>query len=122
AGTAARAVRGAQRAFAPDVAMLATSLGELSSLPLPREGDAASHRRALEVYVAGRFGPMIADEKVWHSPIITLSMGRLRPLAERALADHPHVSPDELAAATSALGSFLQGPERRAGGPLRGGG
>src|SRR4029453_18873977 len=119
AGTAARAVRGAQRAIAPDVAMLATSLGELSSLPLPREGDAAGHRGALQVYVAGRFGPMIADEKVWHSPIITLSMGRLRPLAERALADHPHVSPDELAAATSALGSFLQGQERAARSPWR---
>jgi hypothetical protein len=109
----------AQRAITPDVAMLATSLGELSSLSLPREGDAASHRAALEVYVAGRFGPMIADQKVWHSPIITLSMGRLRPLAERALADHPHVSPDELTAATSALGSFLQGQERAARSPWR---
>jgi len=116
---AALTVTAAQRAIAPDVAMLATSLGELSSLPLPREGDAASHRGALQVYVAGRFGPMIADEKVWHSPIITLSMGRLRPLAERALADHPHVSPDELTAATSALGSFLQGQERAARSPWR---
>ena len=52
-------------------------------------------------------------------------MGSLRPLAERALADHPHVSPDELAEATAALRPLLQAQERfaqnmRTGAPFLG--
>ena len=109
----------AQRAITPDIAALSVSLGELASRPLPRAGDAPDDRAALEVYIAGRFSPMMTDETVWHSPIMTLGIGRLRPLAERVLADHPHVSTDELTAATSALGSFLPSQERAARSPVR---
>jgi uncharacterized RDD family membrane protein YckC len=109
----------AQRAVAPDVAALSTSLRELASLPEPRDSDAARRRTALEVYIAGHFGALIADEKDWHSPIVTLSMGRFRRLAERVLADHPHVTPDELTAAVSVLGPFVQSQERAMRGPTR---
>jgi eukaryotic-like serine/threonine-protein kinase len=108
----------AQQAITPDVAVLSVSLRELMSLPSQRVGDAARYRSALEVSIADRVAPMVADERAWHSPIVTLSMGRFRRLAEQILADHPHVSPDERAAATSALGSFLERQERAARSPL----
>ena len=99
--------------MSPDFFDLQASLTRLSSLPREGDSDAARQRAALEVYIAGRFGPMMADDKTWQSPMMVVGpSGPLRPLAERALANHPHVSPDELAEATSALGPLLQAQER----------
>ena len=117
------------RIMPPDFSNLQASLYNLARLSsLPREGDsaAARQRAALEVYIAGRFGPTVADEKTWQNPMMVAGpMGSLRPLAERALADHPHVSPDELAEATAALRPLLQAQERfaqdlRTGAPFLG--
>ena len=69
AAFAALTIPTTQRSTASEVAALSASLGELSSLPVQRAGETSSHRTALEVYIAGRFGPMIADEQVWHSPL-----------------------------------------------------
>ena len=117
------------RVMSPDFSNLQASLYSLARLSsLPREGDsaAARQRAALEVYIAGRFGPTVADEKTWQNPMMVVGpIGSLRPLAERALADHPHVSPDELAEATAALRPLLQAQERfaqnmRTGAPFSG--
>ena len=117
------------RVMSPDFSNLQASLYSLARLSsLPREGDsaAARQRAALEVYIAGRFGPTVADEKTWQNPMMVAGpIGSLRPLAERALADHPHVSPDELAEATAALRPLLQAQERfaqnmRTGAPFLG--
>ena len=52
-------------------------------------------------------------------PIVTIGLGRFRRIAERALAGHPHVSPEELAAAASSLGPLLQRQARVANNPVR---
>jgi hypothetical protein len=67
-------------------------------------------RAALEVYVAGRLEPTAENGRQLRNTVAFL--GPLRPIAERVMADHPHVSPDALAAATVELGSFLQEQER----------
>jgi hypothetical protein len=101
------------RARTPDVIALDDALRRLSSLSPDDGGARAQERAALEVYIAGRFRPMITDPQVWTNPATAEILGPRRPLAERVVADHPNVSSDELAAATAAFGPFLRPQELR---------
>ena len=65
-------------------------------------------RRALEVYIAGRFGETISDPAVWSSPFATnLFSKNQRKIAERAVTDHPDPSAKEVADAAARLQPFL---------------
>ena len=100
------------RAISPEIEELSHALNELS---MPVSRDRAVDRAALETYIAGRFGPKIADPQFWADPLIAGFLGRHRLLIERIAADHPHVSPDQMAAATAALGPFLERQARLQG-------
>jgi hypothetical protein len=78
----------------------------LSELRLPSTG--ASDRAAVETYIAGRFGATLTDPQLWTDPV---AMGFLEPhrqVIERIVAEHPRVSPEEMTAATAAIGPFLE--------------
>ena len=97
-----------QRAIPPEIEELSLAL---NALPPPGSGDRTINRAAVETYIAGRFGPMMADPQFWTHPLTVGYLGRHRSLIVRILADHPRVSQDEMAAATTAIGPFLQRQE-----------
>jgi uncharacterized RDD family membrane protein YckC len=93
------------RAIPPEIEELSNLLNT-SSVPGTSGGPA--DRTALELYIAGRFGPMISRPQFWADPLTAGYLGRHRRLIERIIADHPNVSPDQLAAATAILSPFLE--------------
>jgi hypothetical protein len=95
------------RTLPPDVMALASALRRLDLSPVD-----SRERAALEVYIAGRFRPMITDRQTWTNPVTVGLLGPRRLLAERVVTEHPTVSTDELATATAALGPFLRAEER----------
>ena len=83
---------------------------ELSSAlsVLTRNTDGAFDRVAAETYVAGRFGRTMIELQNWSDPLTVGHLARHRQLIDRILADHPHVSSDDLAAAIATLGTFFE--------------
>jgi hypothetical protein len=68
----------------------------------PRLRDPAV-RTAVEQYLAGRHGRVIADERFWNTLMMQSSLRNLRPVAAGILERHPAVSPAQLAAASAAI-------------------
>ena len=64
-------------------------------------------RHAIERYLAGRHGRVLADDRFW-STLVMQRMAGLRPIAADLAARHPAVSADELARASETIA-----PERR---------
>ena len=64
-------------------------------------------RSAIERYLAGRHGHVLADDRFW-STLIMQRMGNLRPIAADLVARYPAVSAAELAQASETIA-----PERR---------
>jgi hypothetical protein len=75
---------------------------------LTRNTSETLDRAAAETYIAGRFGSTLSDPQVWTNPLTASVLEQHRPLIERLVANHPQVSPEELSAATAALGPFLK--------------
>jgi hypothetical protein len=100
------------RVLTSEVMALNNALMRLSSIPQNAGVDGTRERAALEVYIAGRFRPMITDPQAWTTPSTAGILGPRRALAERVVADHPNVSRDDMATATAALGSFIRAQER----------
>jgi hypothetical protein len=92
-------------AVPPEIEDLSKALDELSRLSNPY---AVDQRTAFETYIAGSFGATLTDSHLWSNPGTALVLGRQRQLIERIVADHPTVSPDEMAAATAVLSPFLK--------------
>jgi uncharacterized RDD family membrane protein YckC len=78
----------------------------LSELTMPSTG--VFDRAAAEIYIAGRFGPTLSNPQLWTDPLTAGILGPHRQVIERIGAEHPRVSPEEMAAATAALGPFLE--------------
>jgi uncharacterized RDD family membrane protein YckC len=100
---------------------LALDLGHLSELSAAPNADRVAERHALETYIAANYGPTIANELTWTIVASGKAMRDYRPLAIRAMADHPSVTPEELTAAKATLAPFLaeeakvqEGSRRRA--------
>jgi hypothetical protein len=53
--------------------------------------------QALEIYIAGRFGNLVTDSRIWNSDQFRAMPADLRRGAERIVASHPSVSQRELA-------------------------
>ena len=98
------------RALPPGIDELSNALFTVSTLP---ERGGAVDRSALETYVAGRFGTTLRNPQLWTDPFTAAYLGRHRQLIERIVADYPNVTPDQMAAATAALGPFLERQARR---------
>jgi uncharacterized RDD family membrane protein YckC len=95
------------RLITPEIAELRLTL-EMAALP----SSGGTRRTAVETYIAGRFGPMIKDPHTWTDPTTAALLGPRRQLAERIIVDHPDVSPGEMASASAAVGSLLEGQRR----------
>ena len=90
-----------------DVWPIVDCLMRLSKIEQQKDLDSRRQRDVLEVYVAGRFGSRLTDDALWGKRAFA-GLRILRPLAQRALANHPSVSIQELAAATTELQAALQ--------------
>jgi len=88
-------------------------LERLDALESPPDDAQQQQRRALEVYVAGRFGETISDRAVRHSPVFQSLFNQSffkkdkLEIAERAVKDHPDPSEKEVTEAAAQLGPFL---------------
>jgi uncharacterized RDD family membrane protein YckC len=95
------------RLITPEIAELRLTLETAA-----RPSIGGARRTAIETYIARRFGPMITDPHTWTDPTTAAFLGPRRQLAERIIADHPDVSPGEMASASAAVGSLLEGQRR----------
>jgi hypothetical protein len=76
-----------------------------TNAPTPSPADAEKNRQ-LEVYIAGRFRPIITNSIIWDGFQARAAVPpELRALAGRIVAAHPQVTPDEFAAAKSVVES-----------------
>lgn len=74
-----------------------------------RAKDHQAEQRALEVYVAGRFGKTISDKTRWSSPMAhSVITPPQQKIAQRALATHPDLSEEEVDEAAAELKQFLE--------------
>jgi hypothetical protein len=64
-----------------------------------------SHREAMEISIAYRYGDTIRDQEEWNSPFGRVFPHDKRLRAEKIAADHPHVTAEEYAAAKAILDS-----------------
>ncbi len=97
------------------------AMSRLTTLDNDTSPGARAERESLAIYIAAHWGSFIGDQTFWIGPSEPGTAGRLgrlpvplpqtlldrRPRAEEVLAQHPHVSSAELAAATAQLGSFI---------------
>lgn len=84
--------------------------------PYPYISEADQH--ALSVYIAGRFGPMLADDATWTNKVTAEYLEPFHATAKRVLAEHPRVSAAETAAAAQQIESLLKKREVSAPNPL----
>ena len=98
----------AMRTFPSGVEGLAVCLSRLSELSPPGHEGEAAERAAIEIYVAARYGQTIANDFTWAMIVDGTRMATYRPIALQAIARHPAVTPEELAAASAALGPLVQ--------------
>jgi hypothetical protein len=70
----------------------------------PEAGD--DKRRRLEIYLAGRFRPLVTNPVEWDGVMAkSLLLPEQRAMAEKIVAAHPAISPDEFAEAEAAVNS-----------------
>jgi hypothetical protein len=67
---------------------------------------AVEHARAIEVYLAGRYSRELTDPVLWNNRGMR-SLAALRRTASRIVADHPAVTPEDLARARARLAPDL---------------
>jgi hypothetical protein len=70
-------------------------------------------RRAIEIYLAGRYGDLIGDDSFWAIPAMQGNLQRFRATARRVVEAHPDVSPEALAQAAATLAPDLDRMTRR---------
>ena len=95
----------------PDVVPLYHCLRQMEKLERasgPADDAQGQQRRALEIYVAGRFGETISEPAVWSNWYAkTLFSENQRKIAERAVATHRDPAANEVTEATARLQPFL---------------
>jgi uncharacterized RDD family membrane protein YckC len=108
------AAMGMQRVAAetPDTDAMLQALGRLDTLTRSTDPAMVAERRNVEIYVAATYRKTLSNEVVWSNPLTATNLMPYRALADRVLADHPTVSPRELAAATASLGPFLKAQQQ----------
>jgi uncharacterized RDD family membrane protein YckC len=82
-------------------------LGAIDAADTGRKRETPERLRAMEIYLASRFGGALADESMWKTLIGDTDLGRLRPIATRVAATHPPLSDEALADATRVLAPDL---------------
>jgi hypothetical protein len=82
-------------------------LGAIDAADTGRKRETPERLRAMEIYLASRFGGALADESTWKTLIGDTELGRLRPIATRVAATHPPLSDEAVADATRVLAPDL---------------
>jgi hypothetical protein len=86
------------------------ALVEIRTLEGKTDHESVKAREALELYVADRFGPELADERTWQDPRSAGLLTPLRPIAARILAGTSSPSDEERRAAHAAAAARLGNP------------
>jgi hypothetical protein len=103
-----------QTVMAPDRSEIFGLLQALDGNAAPADrARSEGQRRAIEIYLAGRYGDLIVDDSFWTIPAMQGSLQRFRATARRVVEAHPNVSPEALAEATTALAPDLDRITRR---------
>lgn len=92
----------------------ASMLGWLAELRRPPgEGRVpdAEGREALAIYVAGRYGTQLRDERFWSGAVMQNMPPMLHESAREVLARHPSVEPEELARVSAMLAPQIREAE-----------
>jgi len=96
----------------PDVASLRHCLHRMEKFERaggPADGNQEQQLRALEIYVAGRFGGTFSDPAIKSSPFAAgLFTPNQRMIAKRTVAKHPDPSEEEVTKAAAQLQPFLK--------------
>ncbi len=95
----------------PEVAQLhhcVVAIERLDATDSPSRRGGGQQRRAMEVYVAGRFRATITDPSVWsHTFTESLFTANQRKIAERAVEAHSNPTDEQVADAAAQLRPFL---------------
>jgi hypothetical protein len=89
---------------------MSRALVEIRTLDGKTDQESVRAREALELYVADRFGPELADERTWNDPRSAGLLTPLRPVAARILAGRSSPSDEERRAAHAAAAARLGNP------------
>jgi hypothetical protein len=95
----------ALQGLAPDLKRAAA----LQSAATPTQ---VAEREALETFIAGSYASPIASELTWSSNSGGIALKDYRALAADIVTRHPHVTPEQLAAARTALGHSIDQDEQ----------
>ncbi|HKW03438.1 MAG TPA: protein kinase [Vicinamibacterales bacterium] len=82
-------------------------LGAIDAADTGRTPETPERMRAMEIYLASRFGSALTDDRMWTTLIGETDLARLRPIATRVAATHPPLSDEALADATRVLAPDL---------------
>ena len=95
----------------PDVMLLRSALTiheRMQQGKFPDGVDPGIGVEPAEIFIAGRFGRVVNDPRVWSSPFASsLFSAKQRASAARIVARHPEPAPEEMARARAALGPAL---------------
>jgi len=89
---------------------MSRALVEIRQLDAKTDQESVKAREALELYVADRFGPALADERTWQDPRSAGLLTPLRPIAARLLAGQSSPSGEARRAAHAAAAARLGKP------------
>ena len=89
---------------------MSRALVEIRTLDGKTDRESVEAREALELYVADRFGPELADERTWQDPRSAGLLTPLRPVAARILAGKSSRSAEERRAAHATAAARLGNP------------
>jgi hypothetical protein len=100
----------------PDIMPLQMCLIQLTAMEKQTEGtDQAKKVRAMEVYIADRFGKAISDPVIWSSPVAVAITPDMRERARQIVAKYPNPSEKEIAEAKVVVEPFVGGIDGFAG-------
>jgi hypothetical protein len=92
----------------PDIMPLQMCMFHLTAMEKQTEGtDQAKKVRAMEVYIAGRFGKAISDPVIWSSPVAVAITPDMRERARQIVAKYPNLSEKEIAEAKTLVQPFV---------------
>ena len=100
----------AVRLLSTEFLEMSRALVEIRQLDAKTDQESVKAREALELYVADRFGPALADERTWQDPRSAGLLTPLRPIAARILAGQSTPSGEERRAAHAAATARLGKP------------
>jgi len=83
-------------------------LGAIDAAESGRRPEPPERVRAMEIYLASRFGSDLTNDRMWTTLLMDSDLARLRPVAVRVAASHPPLSDEAVAEAARLLAPDLE--------------